>query len=334
MPACILPMRTRALRGALILVLFAGCSPRPSDARASARPVPPVEAPRLPEQEAPVLPVAMDAEWRGFGVANRSYLAPTENFVRQDGFFDVVVHFHAGQMSDRDFRESGVRGVFVSCGYGIGTDGYAKAFESPDRFGTMMRQLSATLGRALQRADVRLGRLALASWSAGFAAISRILSVAAWYERTDAVVLLDSLHAQYIDKESHKRAPRGADDVDVRGLRHFIRFARDARMGQKLMILTYSAIVPPDYASTAESTAALLREADVSMTPFTKENRAPTLALAEVTRSRTMSASVLADERDLHVRGYGGTGPQDHFDHLHLIGHALKAWLVPRWGRD
>ncbi len=331
MPAYLVPTKTRALRGALLLATLAACSPHTSDAHASARPVPPTEEPRLPEPNAPILPVAMDAEWRSFGVANCSYLAPLEDFVRQDGSFDVVFHFHAGQMSDRDLRESGVRGVFVSCGYGVGTDGYSKAFESPDRFGSMLRELSATIGRAVKRADVRLGRLALASWSAGFAAISRILSIPAWYERTDAVVLLDSLHAQYTDKESSKRAKRGADEVDVRGLRHFIRFARAARMGQKLMVITHSAIVPPDYASTAESTAALLREAAVTPSTFDHEARTPTPALAEVTRSRPMSALVLADERDLHVRGYRGAGPQDHFDHLHLIGQALNAWLAPRW---
>lgn len=44
-----------------------------------------------------------------------------------------------------------------------------------------------------------------------------------------------------------------------------------------------------------------------------------------------MSLTVRADAGNLHVRGLRGAGPRDHFDHLYLVGAALRSWLVPRW---
>lgn len=316
---------TRLLASASLIAL-AACAPRASE-RPPAKTAPPVAvAAAVLESPAPAIEreldgltapdVEMEKHWQGFGVSSCSYLAPKDDFIDVEGGVDVVFHFHAGQMSERAIRTSGVRGVFVSCGYGIGSGGYARAFEDPSRFGTMMKRLTATIGRSAKRSDVHLRRLALASWSAGFAAVSRILAVPEWYDATDTVVLLDSLHAQYVDGEG---PARGADHVDVKMLKRFVRFATDAAAGKKTMVVTHSAIVPPDYASTSEATAALLSEVGV----------APTRTSAKTGRGMTLSLE--ADARGLHVRGFRGAGPRDHFDHLHLIDNVLRTWLVPRW---
>lgn len=303
----------------------AGCAPRAGGSAPKLAPAVAVAAASLevpapaPLEEAAAFPdVEMQAEWRGFGVAGCSYLAPKGDYVGADGDVDVVFHFHAGQLSEREMRASGVRGVFVSCGYGVGTTGYARAFDDRRRFGRMVKRLTRAIGAAEHRSGVHLRRLALVSWSAGFAALSRILAVPEWYEATDTVVLLDSLHAQYIAPNPHTPA-QGADRVDVRALERFVRFARDAAQGRKTMIVTHSAIVPPDYASTTEATAALLSEIGVRGEPSDERNR------------RGMRLSVHVDEGGLHVRGFRGKGPRDHFDHLHLIDDALRSWLVPRW---
>lgn len=293
-----------------------------------------VEAP-VPEAPAPE-PVEFGAAFTGFGVANCSYLAPTSEYIGDDGAIDVVWHFHAGQMALADMKASNLRGVFVSCGYGIGTGGYSSTFEDPNRFGTMMKSLTRTIGQRSKRGDVHLGHLALASWSAGFAAVGRILSVPEWYEKTDAVLLFDSLHAQYIDLPEDAKlktkpvAARGADHVDVKMLRRFIRFATDAAKGTKMMVITHSSIVPPDYASTAEATAALMREVRGSRGVMPPEIVESTEATAPF-GSPNMAPSVIADAENLHVRGFRGQGPHDHFDHLHLIGEALRSWVVPHW---
>lgn len=300
------------------------------------------------ESRPPVLklpPMEWSRGWQGFGIAKCSYLAPAHpsDFIADDGSVDVIFHFHAGQMSEREMKASGARAVFVSCGYGIGSGGYSSNFDDPARFGVMIKRLTHTIGAAAKRKDVHINRLALASWSAGFAAVSRILAVEEWYEKVDTVVLLDSLHAQYIDTEpgSGGRAAQGVDHVDVRQLKRFTRFAIDAAQGKKTMVVTHSSIVPPDYASTSEATAALLMEAGVTPTiasPASDEDDTDRLSERwgttfghEKERHTTMRLAVRADEGGLHVRGFRGIGPHDHFDHLHLIGEALGSWLVPRW---
>lgn len=233
-------------------------------------------------------------------------------------------------------RASGTRAVFVACGFGSGGHGYAAAFEDPTRFGRMMKRLAAEVGRQAKRSGAHARRLALVSWSAGFAAVSRILAVPEWYAATDAVVLLDSLHAPYVASTPPpaNKAARGAENVDTRSLSRFIQFARDAAAGRKTMVITHTAIVPPDYASTAETTAALLAAIDVEpvmVAEGTAASRYARTAARNATGRGDLVLSVRADAGNLHVRGFRGAGPHDHFDHLHLIGDALRSWVVPRW---
>lgn len=299
----------RCLALAALALLPGGCVPSSAKSRTGEAPPksePPIAVAAVetePARPVPVLEPVTYGAWQGFGVAGCAYLAPTGEL---EPSVDVVFHFHAGQMATRDLKASGMRGVFVACGYGIGSESYGKPFESPAAFGAMMTRLLGTLGRAAGH-PVELRRLGLASWSAGFAAVARILAVPGWYEKTDSVVLNDSLHAGYTD----------SGDVDVKMLRPFVRFAIDARAGRKLMAITHSAIVPPGYASSAEATAALLAEAGCT---GRARDQAPEDGL-----------TVSVDDGGLHVRGFRGTGPQDHFDHLHRIGETLRSWVVPRW---
>jgi hypothetical protein len=206
----------------------------------------------------------------------------------------------------------------------------------------MLKRLTAAIASEEKRPGVHVGRLALAAWSAGFASVNRILAVPAYYAATDAVVLLDGLHAQYMAPNPHAPA-QGKDRVDTNMLRHFIRFAADAAAGKKTMVVTHSAIVPPDYASTAESTAALLDavgvtassrrapEGDGVRLPVRTHLRVRVPEEPDVANGWDSEATTIADQGGLHVRGFRGAGPRDHFDHLHLIGDALRSWLVPRW---
>jgi hypothetical protein len=279
-----------------------------------------------PELLAP--PVGFD-RWRGLGAC--SYLAPMKDFVRADGGVDVVFHFHAGQMAERQMKDSGMNAVFVSCGFGLGSGPYADAFASPARFGRMMDALVASLEKDTGKHGIRVRHLGLASWSAGFAAVSRILGVDRYYAMVDTVVLNDSLHAQY-KNPNPKTAAQGADRVDVKMMSSFVRFAKDAAAGRKTMVITHSAIIPPDYASSTEATQALLAAVSVPLVTLPPDDTDP--AIPAGTNSRGMSLRTRADAGNLHVRGFRGRGPRDHFDHLYMIGEVLRSWVVPRWKRD
>jgi hypothetical protein len=301
--------------GAAFLVLLSTACVRGERATPTVAAAPAiVEAPPEPEAIVEAIAPAEPAKaitygaWDGFGPRGCSFMAPTKDFVRPDGSVDVVFHFHAGQMSDRELRASGLNAVFVSCGWGVGTAPYANAFVDPSRFEGMTKTV-------LRRVGARgVHKIALVSWSAGFAAISKILRVPKYYAMVDAVVLLDSLHSAYTS----------SGEVDPKMLAPFSRFAIDAAHGERAMVITHSSIVPPGYASSTEATLAVLSAIDV-----------PTADRGEKdVGGETMRLSYRADAGNLHVRGYRGQGPRDHFDHLHLVGEVLRNWVVPRWNTD
>jgi hypothetical protein len=270
----------------------------------------------------PSAPVAFD-RWKGLSFG--TYLAPSTDFVTADGGIDVVFHFHAGQMAEKQMKESGLSAVFVSCGFGIGSGPYATAFASPERFGRMLAEVVKNVEASTGKKGLHVRHLALASWSAGFAAVGKILAVDRYYAMVDSVVLNDSLHSQYLDPAPTPGTAAAARprEVDLKMIRPFVRFAKDAAEGKKAaMVITHSAIVPPDYASSTEATQALLTAIEV-----------PAAAVDEPS-SRNMTLAKRADTGNLHVRGFKGRGPKDHFEHLHLLGEALQTWVVPRWKRE
>lgn len=323
---------------AIASAFFALCSSTPSASADSSEPSHVgigVEVSRATVAPAPLAPsVTTDADlvapaaipydkWRGL-TGGCSYLAPRSEFIgAADGSVDVLVHFHAGQMAERQLKESGTGAVFVSCGFGIGSGAYAEAFSNPHRFGRMVDELVKNLSGAAKKVNLKVRHLALASWSAGFAAVGKILGVDRYYAMVDSVVLNDSLHSQYMDPNP-KTAAQGAERVDLKMLRSFIRFAKDAAVpnGKKTMVMTHSAIITPDYATSTEATNALLTAIGV-----------PTSSVDE-TSWRGMSLSMRADAGNLHVRGFRGRGPKDHFEHLYLIGEVLRSWVAPRWKRE
>jgi hypothetical protein len=275
------------------------------------------------ESLVPTTPIAFD-RWRGLSFG--TYLAPQSDFVTQDGGVDLVFHFHAGQMAEKQMKESGVNAVFVSCGFGMGSGSYAKAFESPLRFQRMLDEVIKNLETQTGKKGLHVRKLALTSWSAGFAAVGKILGVDRYYAMVDTVILNDSLHSQYLDPNP-KTPAQGEGRVNLAMIRSFVRFAKDAVARNKSMTITHSAIVPPDYASSAEATQALLTAIEVPTTITRPEDEAP----SPVWRGMTLTKR--ADSGDLHVRGFRGRGPRDHFEHLYLIGEVLRSSVVPRWKR-
>jgi hypothetical protein len=298
-----------------------------ASAAAEAPTVPAITAVRAAATEdlsAPA-PVAFGG-WRG--VSFGSYLAPKTGLVGADGGVDVVFHFHAGQMAEKQLKESGVNAVFVSCGFGIGSGAYAAAFASPQRFQRMLDELVKDLEAQTGRRPLHVRKLALASWSAGFAAVGSILGVERYYAMVDTVILNDSLHSQYTGpnaKTNGYSTARGAELVDLKMIGGFVRFAKDAAAGKKSMTITHSAIVPPDYASSSEATQALLTAIEVPTSLPSGDEAAPSAVW------RGMALARRADAGNLHVRGFRGAGPRDHFEHLYLIGEVLRSSVAPRW---
>ena len=308
--------RLLPLVAALALLPACGCSgkkPPPPEA-----PHPPPVASAAPHE------VTYEDEWQktAFGGA---YLAPKDGF--PNGEVDLVFHFHAGKFADKEYREiAGPIGVVVRLDYGVGTQPYEDAFKDPNRFQSFIDDTLAELHDryAPDGGALRIRRLSLFAWSAGYASIRKILQQRDYYDRVDTVVLLDGLHTNYVEK-----VPKGAVEhgipfphhVDVRTLAPFTRLAEDAAAGKKEFVFTHSSIVPPGYASTTETAAALEELVHAKKV----EERVP----GPGNLVRLYEAGV----GDFHVRGFTGETKESHIAHLHMIDDVVKDFVAPRWAR-
>lgn len=218
---------------------------------------------------------------------------------------DVVVHFHGSPEFVRDrFLESGRSAVLVA----ISFKGLSRAYSTPFEDGKLFRKI---LGEASRRtADhyglkrVRIGKLVLSSFSAGYGAIREILKSPQYTSLMTDVILADSLYAGYVKLKGH-------NVVNPRNMEPFVQFTDRAARGKATMWITHSAVMPGTYASTEETADFLIGRVGANRVPAGGED-----ALG-------LKLTSSADLNGFHVRGYAGdTGP-DHMRHL----HALAVWL-------
>ena len=239
----------------------------------------------------------LDAEWR--------YLAPKGEFIARDGGVDVAFHFHGAELADDDWRQSGLSAVIVSVTLpGYGNTPYKRELGDSSRFGAILDEVIKRVGATHAR------RIALFGFSAGYAAVGQVLSNDWYYDKVDTAVLLDGLHASIVAGKPEEKA-----------IAVFEKFAHDAVLGNKTMVITHSSVTPPTYASTTQMTDLLLASINVPRIEEEKKN-----AFGMTERSH-------ADAGNFHLRGYRGNGPKDHMDQLRLLSLALTDYVVPRWTR-
>jgi hypothetical protein len=144
----------------------------------------------------------------------------------------------------------------------------------------------------------------------------------------DALLLSDSLHAGYLDNKT----------VDPRKLEPFVRFARTAMEGRKLLVLTHSAIETDGYASTTKTSNALLDavggkriEVDPAEASPPKVNMEVALKAMPASTRRWLESRSECHVGDFHVLGFTGQTPEDHMAHLVQMSVTLLPYLGKRW---
>ena len=294
----------------LLLLLLVACAgaKRPPAAPTPPPPKPPVVLPPIADEDA-FVPEEVDFEpkWRGASFA--PYLVPKIDFAKDGGAVDVVFQFHAGLMSEKDWRAAHLKAVIISAAFGMGSAPYEDALRDPSRFGRWIDEVLAKLGASVGT-TLHLRRLGIVSFSAGFGAVLKILRQG-YGDKVDALVLLDSIHTS-LNKE-HK--------PEMRGLAPFVDFAAQAKEKKKVMVLTHSSIKAPDYASSTASALALLDAVGVPTVPLSGKN------------AHGMEQIYRADAGALHVFGFKGEAAKDHMEHLGLVGDMVRTYVAKRWGR-
>jgi hypothetical protein len=245
-------------------------------------------------------------------------------FSSADGSYDVVLHFHGNtDLVIDSYDVAKVNAVLVLVNIGIGSGPYEDRYSNPDVYRETLKRVDDVLGQRGLR-HPRRRRIALSAWSAGYGAVVRIIENQSLADEIDAVVLLDGIHASYLQ----------GGIVDPAKLAPYARFARKAIAGQKLFVITHSDIKPTEYAGTRETCDALLKLVDVPRTRGGEATLFPLLrSLHGVPRSKLVPLEPTSEAHagDFHVRGYSGATPENHMAHLIQMATVALPYLAARW---
>jgi hypothetical protein len=186
---------------------------------------------------------------------------------------------------------------------GNGSAVYARLFEDPRRF-------LQVLAEAESKAGMKFGRVIIGGWSAGCGAVRQIIKTPSSYARINAVLLIDGIHTDYI---GGKPGPLESQ-LDPANLDVWMPLFRDAVAGRKRVLVAHSEIFPGTYASTTETSDALLKMLGVPRHPVLKWGPMGLQQLSEASAGR------------FRLLGYAGNSAPDHVDQLHALPVFLK-WL-------
>lgn len=248
--------------------------------------------------------------WNGSGLSMGQALMPHRGGISKSGQFDLVIHFHGHEPIRKEFVKTAKGIVLVGIDLGIGSGAYQSPFSNPSTFTHLLASIEGAVAKHAGRPKARVRKLALSSWSAGYGAIEQILRQPAG-KKVDALILLDSVHAGYVNEHAHT--------LKVDQLTPFVDFARRAARKQTFMFLSHSSIIPPGYASTTEVAAHVVHK--LGGKPR-KANRHDVLGLDMIDRY---------DRGNFHMRGYTGDDKPDHCAHIGLMADVVRVHLERRW---
>jgi hypothetical protein len=193
------------------------------------------------------------------------------------------------------------RYVLAVVNLGGGSAAYERPLSDSAAWTNLLRRVrDETTSRSGGR--IRLGRVIVSAFSAGYGGVRALLSDERTAEAIDAVILLDGLHTSYVP-ERMVLAEGGA--IDTTKLVPFLRFASRAAAGQAGLLITHSEIFPGTFASTTETSDWLIAALGLARTPVLSWGPGGMQQLSEVRRGR------------LTILGFAGNTGPDHIDHLH-----------------
>ncbi len=221
--------------------------------------------------------------------------------VKTEAPVPLLFFFHgAAWLPENAVAKQGKAAVIV-INAGQGSAVYGKTFADPKTFPALVKEAEVKCG-------VRFDPIVLSGWSAGYGAVRAILRTPEGYDRVQAVLLLDGLHAGYEGgKPGPKESKLIAEDLDV-----FVKFAKDAAAGKRQFIVTHSEIFPGTFASTTETTDYLLNELSLKREAVLKWGPLGMQQLSEARKGK------------LFIAGFAGNSAPDHVDHLHALAEFLR----------
>lgn len=231
-------------------------------------------------------------------------LIPPGGGVRDDGAYDLLMHFHGAEPVRKELAPKELGLVIYALDKGTASSHYERPFASSEAFPALLSSIDHAIAKASGHEDVRAAHLAISSWSAGSGAAEQI--VIRHVGRIHALLLLDSLYSGY--GPGRRALAHGQ-------LSFMVSFAKAALAGGAPLLLTYSAVQTSGYASSRETATFLLSELDRSARP--------------IDAGDPFGLSAALEEGHLTVRGYEGADKAAHCAHLRLLLPALEEVVLP-----
>lgn len=228
-------------------------------------------------------------------------------FTMSDNQLDLVVHLHgAPSVVEKNLRQSGPNAVLVNVTLNGLSAVYTQQFSKPETFTKLLDEVQEQVEQHLQlKARPKLRRVLVVSFSAGFGGVRELLKSDVLYDRIDAIVMADSIYAGYTPDSK-------PPEVDPKAMTGFLKFARDAAAGKKVLVISHCELRPETYASTAETADYLLHELNLERKPVDEEWEPGWKCLSR------------SEERGLKVFGFAGETGKDHMQHLQNAGRLMR----------
>ncbi|MFQ6606664.1 MAG: T9SS type A sorting domain-containing protein [Fidelibacterota bacterium] len=209
------------------------------------------------------------------------------------GQFTLVFHLHSASWAAEDeVYRSATNAILFNIHLGGLSSPYQNYFSDATRYSAILDTVVSLLQEQNILPGATLGRVIMTSFSAGYAGVREILKTAAYYNQISALTLADGLHSS---SDPGLMAIQMAD---------FLRFARDARAGEKVMLLTHSSITTSGYQSTTQTANYLIAGLNAT--------RVPDSTVDEIGTRYSR-----CDTGNFHLKGYLGQTANDHLQHLY-----------------
>jgi hypothetical protein len=256
------------------------------------------------------------------------YVPPS--FESADGGFDLLIHFHGNvNLVQESVHETKLNALVYVINLGaVFTRRYTDAYSAEDVLDELLENAAKTATQqGLSNAHAK--RVALSAWSAGCAAIGQILRHRA--DRIDAVLLLDGMHAPYIN--IYKR------EADLEPIRPFLTYSERAVAGERLMVITHSNVETFTYASAAHTADLLLKERGIERKAVNNKKAlrvtfASALRATPANHVEGLVPASEAHEKGLTVLGFRGDKQEHHAAHLVQMSLTVLPPLVERWRKS
>jgi hypothetical protein len=225
--------------------------------------------------------------------------------------FDLLLHFHgAGFVVQHAAAKYKSALVAATINLGAGSSVYGNAFEDSTTFAILYKTISDSLQSQLAH-PFKIRKIILSGFSAGYGAIRKIISTPQNFNRVDAILLLDGIHASYIPE---RQVLAEGGQIDSSGVAAFVRFANAAakKNSCQSFLITHSEIFPGTFVSTTEATDFILQTLGIKRQLVL--NWGP-LGMQQLSAARQNHFTVL---------GFAGNTAPDHVDHLHALYYFLN----------